>query len=178
MVHRTHNFWGFETGMITKQSLLEEQGLFPHWWFESRRPDRNKALVPRCPLSPSFKHASYMHYSPATICLLQEPHKISILLSISFSGVSWKRGMGIQRSKMWRSFNLTDSLICRQNPLPSQRIWAEIKFPNSSCSLCNFDSVSGYEFRTLHDAMRIMKHLYLLLFYGNISILRNNLLIT
>lgn len=30
MVHRTGNFWGFETGLITEKSLLEEQGLFLH----------------------------------------------------------------------------------------------------------------------------------------------------
>lgn len=59
-----------------------------------RRRDRNKAQVPRCPLSLSFKCASRMHYSPATIRLLQEPCRMNVLLNISFSGVSWKRGMG------------------------------------------------------------------------------------
>lgn len=97
MVHMTDNFWGFETGMITEKSLLEEKGLFLHGWFESRKQDRNKALVPRCLLSPSFKHRSCSHYSPAAICVLQEPQKICILFNISFSGISWKRGMGIHK---------------------------------------------------------------------------------
>lgn len=64
------------------------------------------------------------------------------------------------------------------SPLPPQPIQAKIKCPSSSFSLCNFDSVRGYEFRTLYGAIWITKPLYLLLLYANISFLRNNLLIT
>lgn len=183
MVHRTDNFWGFKTGMITEKSLLKEQGSFLRGWFKSRGPDRNKALVPRCPLSPSFKHASCMHYNPATICLLQETHKISILHSISFSGGSWRTGMGIHKGPKCGDLSTWQPhVFAGKTPLlpppAACTSWNKLKSPSYSCSLCNFDSVSRYEFRTLYGAIWITNHLYLLLFYGNSSILRNNLLMT
>lgn len=92
--------------------------------------------------------------------------------------------LGYPERGEWESTKVQNVETFRLNSLtylqakPLQPIEAEIKCSSSYCSLCNFDSVSGYEFRIPCNPVWITKHLYLLLFYGNISILRKNVLIT
>lgn len=75
------------------------------------------------------------------------------------------------------TFPLTASFICRQSPPAAYTSWNKLKCPSSNCSLSNFDPEGGRKFRILGGAIWITKHLYLPFFYGNIIILRNNLLI-
>lgn len=142
-----------------------------------RRQDRNKAQVPRCPLSLSFKCASRMHYSPATIRLLQEPCRMNVLLNISSLGYPGRGEWENTQVHNLETFPLTASFICRQSPPAAYTSWNKLKCPSSNCSLSNFDPEGGCKFRILGGAIWITKHLYLPFFYGNIIILRNNLLI-
>lgn len=110
MLHRTDNFWSFETGMITEKSLLEEQGLFLHGWYESRSKTETKNLYPGVPyLLPSNMQAAGNKVLPQFVFCRYHTKLVFYLMSFSlgYPERGERESTKVQNVETFRLNNLT-----------------------------------------------------------------------